>query len=174
MTQDMSQNLNMQLKQCEVLLFALTRTSKITNVLLMELSKRCKTYLKHQLLFMSTVKSVLLCYTDGPSSVTLSSEDIVLKEEDMLQVVCSAECNPLCTFQWTFTDEGGSTKIVGSDSTLKILSLDRSDHGTYTCKATNEKNDNKGAEKPARVTVNCEYFIYRFEAFSQMQSDLIL
>ena len=112
--------------------------------------------------------------TDGPSSVTLSSDDIVMKERDTLQLVCAAECNPPCTFQWKFTDEGGSTKIVGNDSALEILSLDRSDHGTYTCKATNEKNDNKGTEKPARVTVNCEYFIYRFEAFSQTQSDLLL
>ena len=103
----------------------------------------------------------------------MNSEHIVKKEEDTLQVVCSAECNPPCTFHWTFTDEGGRTETVGSDRTLNIASLDRSDHGTYTCKATNERNNNKEAEKPTQLTVNCEYFIYRFEAFSQMQSDVI-
>ena len=118
-------------------------------------------------------KVVLLSYTDGPSAVTLSSEDIVEKEGGAIDVTCSADCNPSCTFQWIFTDESGSTNTVGSGDTLNIPNLVRANHGTYTCKATNKPNDDKEAEKSIQVTVTCEYFKYDFETFSQMQSDLI-
>ena len=86
-------------------------------------------------LFRYTV-SFLTCYlfTDGPRAMTLSpnATTYTLNSGATLgSINCSADCNPPCTFAWT---KGGNT--ISNTQTLIHTIRDKSDAGTYTCKAT--------------------------------------
>ena len=67
-------------------------------------------------------------------------------------IVCSAQCNPPCQFNWIKTD---GTVIDGSN--LQIASLSKNDHGTFTCHAGNGYGNN--ATKNLQLTVNCTYLM---------------
>jgi hypothetical protein len=67
-------------------------------------------------------------------------------------IMCSAQCNPPCQFQWIKPD---GTVVDGSN--LEISSLSKNDHGTFTCHAGNGYGNN--GTKNLIVTVNCKYLM---------------
>jgi hypothetical protein len=94
---------------------------------------------------------------DGPgssSAFTPADESITkVLAQSLGPIVCSAQCNPPCQFQWI--KPSGS---VVDGSILEIPSLSRNDHGTCTCHAGNGYGNN--ATKNLQLTVNCKHDIW--------------
>ncbi|KAL3886217.1 hypothetical protein ACJMK2_026224 [Sinanodonta woodiana] len=70
----------------------------------------------------------------GPNHVTLNLNltDIYLRVNDTFKVMCSAKCNPLCTFRW-------DGFISSRNEELVINSFDSRMTGVYRCFATNPR-----------------------------------
>ncbi|ELT87565.1 hypothetical protein CAPTEDRAFT_190871, partial [Capitella teleta] len=66
----------------------------------------------------------------GSSSVELNEGD------DLPDRVCSANCEPSCSFTWHFNSEDGDG--VENSDTLSMQNIQRGKHGSYFCKASNE------------------------------------
>uniref|UniRef100_X1ZS64 Ig-like domain-containing protein n=1 Tax=Capitella teleta TaxID=283909 RepID=X1ZS64_CAPTE len=71
-----------------------------------------------------------LSITPGSSSVELNEGD------DLPDRVCSANCEPSCSFSWHFNSEDGD--VVENLDTLSMQNVQRRKHGSYFCKASNE------------------------------------
>ncbi|VDI00565.1 Hypothetical predicted protein, partial [Mytilus galloprovincialis] len=85
----------------------------------------------------------------SPDQVSLlpANTTYTRKEGDSLNVTCLALCEPACNFEWTFPDY---TKH--NSSNLLINSLQRTNDGKYTCRASN----NFGF-KMSNITVTINY-----------------
>lgn len=97
--------------------------------------------------------SFILFCVDGPgSSISFNPADesiTKIQGQSLGPIVCSAQCNPPCQFNWIKPD---GTVVDGSN--LQIPSLSKNDHGTFTCHAGNGYGNN--ATKNLIVTVNCK------------------
>jgi len=73
---------------------------------------------------------------DGPQSITLSPSNtsITVREgATITPIICKADCNPPCTFQWIHNSSTGDSVINGT--VLNIESAQRSHNDTYRCEA---------------------------------------
>ena len=107
---------------------------------------------KHfKLLKYLTKLTVILSYVDGPDSVNLnSSSPITVQEGDDVAVSCEANCNPSCSYSWTFT-----SPINPASRVLTLNNIQRSSAGVYTCTARNT-DIQKSLDKKITVDVQCE------------------
>lgn len=64
---------------------------------------------------------------------------------------CSADCEPVCNFEWIYPD---GKKVVGNILPQHILQ--KKNDGQYKCKASNKIGTD---EKIVTVTVTCKYFM---------------
>ena len=107
--------------------------------------------------------SFILLYLNGPGSrisFTLADESITkVMGQSLGPIVCSAQCNPRCQYHWM---QSGESVVDGSNIEIPILSKD--DHGTFTCHTGNGYGNN--ATKNLQLTVNCKYFIFKFDLTS--------
>lgn len=69
-------------------------------------------------------------YLDGPQystqilgtsgNVTMSSQNITVKEGDLLHLTCIADCYPVCDYKWNDNDGYGSTLVVKAERKTKL------------------------------------------------------
>lgn len=87
--------------------------------------------------------------------MNIDSENVAEKEgETQSDIRCTSDCKPSCTFAWMLTDVNGHNSDATDSGRLRLGQLDRDEHGTYTCKATNTYDV---IEKYITVTVYCKY-----------------
>ncbi|ELU13359.1 hypothetical protein CAPTEDRAFT_186033 [Capitella teleta] len=72
-------------------------------------------------------------------NITPASSPVEVNNRDNLQDrVCSANCEPSCSYTWRFNREDGD--IVVKSETLSLHSVNRGKHGSYYCEASNKIN----------------------------------
>ena len=64
-------------------------------------------------------------------------------------ITCSADCRPVCSYQWMHPNGERN-----NSAHLTIDSLQKQDHGIFTCKAYNEIGPDINTS--INVTVNCK------------------
>ncbi|XP_021340239.1 hemicentin-1-like [Mizuhopecten yessoensis] len=78
--------------------------------------------------------SVIVQYGPGRSIISTPGTFYNRTEGETVQdITCTAACRPGCTFVWTKPDNTNFT----ASAVLSLGQLDRSEHGTYICKAWN-------------------------------------
>ena len=88
---------------------------------------------------------------DGPDSVNLnSSSPLTVDEGDDVAVSCEAtNCNPPCSYSWTF-----KSPIEPASRVLTLNNIARGSAGNYTCTARNTDTP-KSLDKKITVDVQC-------------------
>ncbi|XP_033758257.1 titin-like [Pecten maximus] len=117
----------------------------------------------------------LCIYTDGPgSSLILSPQETKytrIKGDTLPDITCTADCRPGCTFVWTRPDNTNFTV----SPVLSLGQLDRSEHGTYRCTASNAAGE---STKVISVIVKYEPHPYQMldqnQTFDLSKSDTII
>ena len=107
---------------------------------------------KHfKLLKYFTKLTFIFSYVDGPDSVNLnSSSQLTVQEGDDVAVSCEANCNPPCSYSWTF-----KSAINPASRVLTLNNIQRSSAGVYACTAKNT-DIQKSSDKKIKVDVQCE------------------
>ena len=108
---------------------------------------------KHfKLLKYFTKLTFIFSYVDGPDSVNLnSSSPLTVQEGDDVAVSCEAiNCNPSCSYSWTF-----KYAINPASRVLTLNNIQSSSAGVYTCTAKNT-DIQKSLDKKIKVDVQCE------------------
>ncbi|ELU18137.1 hypothetical protein CAPTEDRAFT_229386 [Capitella teleta] len=84
----------------------------------------------------SNTMDLIIQYAPYGLSITPGSSSVELNEGDNLpDRVCSANCEPSCLFTWHFNSEDGG--VVENSDTLSMQNVQRGEHGSYFCKASN-------------------------------------
>ena len=76
----------------------------------------------------------LLSFTDPPQ-IASSSRNLTVNESFETKLFCSATGNPSPSIQWSLPN--GSTNVLTNNRFLTLKNTSRSQHGRYSCKATN-------------------------------------
>ncbi|ELT91319.1 hypothetical protein CAPTEDRAFT_227099 [Capitella teleta] len=85
----------------------------------------------------SNTMDLIIQYAPYGLSITPGSSSVELNEGDNLpDRVCSANCEPSCSYTWHFNSEDGG--VVENSDTLSMQNVQRGKHGSYFCKASNE------------------------------------
>ncbi|KAK3575812.1 hypothetical protein CHS0354_018283 [Potamilus streckersoni] len=93
--------------------------------------------------------TLVVIYGPASGQVMLSTSDSNQTVEDgtMLNITCSADCYPLCSFIWT-----GPQGFSQSGTHLSRV-VDRNKGGNYICTASNQDNLQKSATASVRIIV---------------------
>ncbi|ELU16509.1 hypothetical protein CAPTEDRAFT_185471 [Capitella teleta] len=85
----------------------------------------------------SNTMDLTIQYAPYGLTIAPGSSSVELNEGDTLpDRVCSANCEPSCSFTWHFNSEDGD--VVENSDTLSMQNVQRGKHGSYFCKASNE------------------------------------
>ncbi|ELU08609.1 hypothetical protein CAPTEDRAFT_191124 [Capitella teleta] len=85
----------------------------------------------------SNTMDLTIQYAPYGLTIAPGSSSVELNEGDTLpDRVCSANCEPSCSYTWHFNGEDGN--VVENSDTLSMQNVQRGKHGSYFCKASNE------------------------------------
>ena len=98
--------------------------------------------------------------TDGPERPVLSpsAKSINITEGKKLgPIVCSAKCNPNCSYVWKHKRTDGRFSDIRSSQSLEIYNITREQSGRYRCRVNHPivtSRFNRAAD--VMVTVHCK------------------
>ncbi|XP_033758626.1 hemicentin-1-like isoform X1 [Pecten maximus] len=122
-----------------------------------------------------SISTIIVTLQYGPgSSLILSPQEtkyMRIKGDTLPDITCTADCRPGCTFVWTRPDNTNFTV----SPVLSLGQLDRSEHGTYRCTASNAAGE---STKVISVIVKYEPHPYQMldqnQTYYLSQSDTII
>lgn len=92
---------------------------------------------------------------DTPQNVIVKAQpDLVVNEDTLLTLVCSALSHPPVTSVTWMKMTDGKSAIVNRSPSFTLNPVTPSDRGLYSCEASNEIGSRKS--QPVEVKVKCE------------------
>ena len=95
---------------------------------------------------------------DPPSLITRAPDQVVLEGGPAISLTCTADGEPAPNIIWTKVFTNGSDSDVLFTGEQFLLPNNRTNDGTYRCKASNGIGND--VSHTVNVVVNCEYVNY--------------
>ncbi len=90
-------------------------------------------------------------HSDGPENVKLTSpSDKYYAEGSDVTLSCSADSSPAAQFHWYLN---GSIELPETGSELRLMNIQMSQSGDYSCQAFNNKTGRNETSQPSAVFV---------------------
>ena len=104
---------------------------------------------------------------DPPSLITRAPDQVVLEGDLAINLICTANGEPAPNITWTKVFANGSDSDVLFTGEQFLLPNNRTNDGTYGCKASNGIGSD--VNHNVNVVVNCEYYFLYASHFQSIQ-----